>query len=54
MNLAVREWREALIARAERRLPALTRFRGPEPLPIELHRRRIYILPTKSGVGFGV
>ena len=54
MNLAVREWREALIARAERRLPALTRFRGPEPLPIELHRRRIYILPTKSGIGFGV
>lgn len=49
-----RTWREALIARAERRLPALTRMREPEPLPIELHRRRIYILPTKSGVGFGV
>lgn len=39
---------------AERRLPALTRFRRPEPLPIELHRRRIYIVPTGFGVGFAV
>src|SRR5690348_13756361 len=54
MNAAARTWREALIAHAERRLPSLTRLRGPEPLPIELHRRRIYILPTKSGIGFGV
>jgi len=54
MNTAVRTWREALILRAERRLPALTRLRRPEPLPVELHRRRIYILPTGSGVGFGV
>ena len=35
---------------AERRLPALTRHRRQEELPIELHRRRIYIVPT----GFGV
>ena len=40
--------------RAERRLPALTRLRQPEPLPIELGRRRIYILPTAFGLGFGV
>lgn len=48
----------ALLARlqqwAERRLPALTRYRRPEPLPIELHRRRIYIVPTGFGLGFGV
>ncbi len=39
---------------AERRLPALTRHRRPEPLPIELHRRRIYIVPTGFGLGFAV
>lgn len=36
----------------ERRLPALTRYRRMESLPIELHRRRIYIVPTGFGVGF--
>ena len=45
---------QALIARAERRLPALTRARASEPLPIGLHRRRIYILPTRSGLGFAL
>jgi uncharacterized protein (DUF58 family) len=54
MSAAVNTWRDALISRAERRLPALTRMRKPEPLPIELHRRRIYIQPTRSGIGFGV
>lgn len=39
---------------AEGRLPALTRFRHPEPLPIELHRRRIYIVPTGFGLGFAI
>jgi uncharacterized protein (DUF58 family) len=39
---------------AERRLPALTRYRRPEPLPVELHRRRIYIVPTGFGLGFTV
>ena len=39
---------------AERRLPALTRYRQPEPLPIELHRRRIYIVPTAFGFGFAL
>lgn len=37
---------------AERRLPALTRYRRPESLPVELHRRRIYIVPTLFGLGF--
>ncbi|TAL86257.1 MAG: DUF58 domain-containing protein [Rhodanobacter sp.] len=39
---------------AERRLPALTRYRRPEGLPIELHRRRIYIVPTRFGLGFSL
>lgn len=39
---------------AERRLPALTRYRRPESLPIELHRRRIYIVPSGFGIGFSV
>lgn len=42
-----------LVALAERRLPALTRLRAPESLPITLDRRRIYILPTAFGLGFG-
>lgn len=37
---------------AERRLPALTRHRRLEELPIELHRRRIYIVPTGFGMAF--
>ncbi len=36
----------------EHRLPALTRYRRPESLPIELHRRRIYIVPSGFGIGF--
>lgn len=38
---------------AERRLPALTRYRQPESLPIALHRRRIYIVPSGFGLIFG-
>jgi uncharacterized protein (DUF58 family) len=39
---------------AERRLPSLTRYRRAEKLPIELHRRRIYIVPSGFGLGFSV
>jgi len=42
------------LAWAERRLPSLTRMRQREPLPIHLHRRRIYIVPTGFGIGFSV
>lgn len=42
------------LAFAERRLPALTRLRRREDLPIRLDRRRIYVLPTGFGVLFGV
>lgn len=39
---------------AERRLPALTRWRRPEPLPIVLNRRRIYVVPTRFGLVFAL
>lgn len=38
---------------AERHLPALTRLRRAESLPITLDRRRIYVLPTLFGLAFG-
>lgn len=41
-----------IVAFAERRLPALTRFKQPEALPIRLDRRRIYVLPTRFGLMF--
>lgn len=44
----------AVTRRAEIRLPALTRQRRVEPLPILLHRRRIYIMPTGFGLLFAV
>ncbi len=47
MNPRLQRW-------AERRLPALTRYRRPEGLPLELHRRRIYIVPTGFGAAFAV
>ncbi|MDY1547839.1 DUF58 domain-containing protein [Luteibacter sahnii] len=43
-----------LLAWAERRLPSLTRLRPVETLPIVLHRRRIYIVPTGFGVGLAI
>jgi len=50
----MRDLLHALVRLAERRLPALTRYRRAEALPIELHRRRIYIVPTGFGVGFAL
>ncbi len=47
-------WSERIGGFAERRLPALTRHRQAEPLPIRLHARRIYILPTRFGMVFGI
>ena len=41
-----------VVAFAERRLPALTRLKQPETLPIKLDRRRIYVLPTRFGLIF--
>lgn len=47
-------WRLRALAYAERRLPALTRLRRPETLPIRLDRRRIYVLPTPFGIVFAI
>jgi uncharacterized protein (DUF58 family) len=41
-----------LLAYVERRLPALTRLKAKEPLPILIHRHRIYVLPTRYGLMF--
>jgi uncharacterized protein (DUF58 family) len=49
-----RSWQTRLLALAERHLPALTRLRQPEALPLTLHRKRIYILPTRFGLFFAV
>ncbi len=54
MAAVLRSHWERLLEYAERRLPALTRYRRAEPLPISLHRRRIYVLPTPFGLFFGV
>lgn len=47
-------WRERALQLAERRLPALTRLKQPEALPIRIDRRRIYVVPTRFGFFFGV
>ncbi len=47
-------WLRRVATWGEQRLPALTRYRRAESLPITLHRRRIYIVPTGFGIGFAV
>jgi uncharacterized protein (DUF58 family) len=39
-----------LLGLAERRLPALTRLKKKEALPIRLDRRRIYVVPSRFGL----
>ncbi|WP_440222741.1 DUF58 domain-containing protein [Dokdonella sp. MW10] len=51
---SVPSWRQRVLALAEKRLPALTRLRRAEALPIRLHRRRIYVLPTRFGIAFAI
>lgn len=48
------ELRTRAIAWAEHRLPALTRLKRREALPVRLDRRRIYVLPTGFGLLFGL
>lgn len=43
-----------LKARAGTRLRSLVRPRIPEALPVQFHRRRVYILPTRFGLFYGV
>src|SRR6478736_4189137 len=52
LSSALAPWRARVLAVAERRLPALTRLKQPEALPIRLHRHRIYVLPTRFGLMF--
>ncbi len=54
IGVSIASVRLRLLAIAERRLPALTRLRAPESLPILLHRRRIYVLPSVFGIGFAI
>ena len=54
MTSAARELGARALGIAERRLPALTRLRRIEPLPVQLNRRRIYVLPTGFGLLFSV
>src|SRR5262249_33344975 len=54
MSATVAGFRLRALAYAERRLPALTRLRKPESLPIRLDRRRIYVLPTGFGITFAL
>jgi uncharacterized protein (DUF58 family) len=53
ISAVLREPRDRLLRWAERKLPSLTRWRASEPLPITLHSRRIYVLPTRFGLMFG-
>lgn len=54
MDAGLASLRTRVLEQAERRLPALTRLREPEPLPLRLDRRRIYVLPTRFGLAFAV
>lgn len=47
-------WRQRTLEFAEHKLPALTRLRRPEALPILLDRRRIYTVPTGFGMAFAL
>lgn len=54
MNVeATMSWSK-LQQQAERRLPALTRWKRTEPLPILLHRRRIYVVPSRFGLVYSL
>lgn len=44
----------ALKDRARARLRSLVRPRAPETLPVQFHRRRVYVVPTRFGLFYGV
>jgi len=52
MSTQPASWWSRLLLVAERRLPALTRLKQAEALPITLNRHRIYVLPTRFGLMF--
>jgi uncharacterized protein (DUF58 family) len=49
-SAATASFKARLFEYAERRLPALTRLKRVEALPIRLDRHRIYVLPTRFGL----
>lgn len=49
-SVATASLKTRLFEYAERRLPALTRLKRVEALPIRLDRHRIYVLPTRFGL----
>jgi uncharacterized protein (DUF58 family) len=51
VRAAVASWRAALEARAAN---WVRRRQGDDELPVDLSRRRLYILPTRAGLGFAV
>lgn len=55
ISIALKDWRQHQGRRLRQRLRAWAlRRRGPEAGPITLHRRRIYIIPTRFGAAFGL
>ncbi|HEX7369819.1 MAG TPA: DUF58 domain-containing protein [Rhodanobacteraceae bacterium] len=54
MNATAHRERRTIAGRIRRRIPGLAHGRAPESLPVTLDRRRIYIVPTRAGLGFGV
>lgn len=52
---ALRQWRKHKADGLRERLRSWAlRNRGPESSPVILHRRRIYIIPTRLGAAFGI
>lgn len=54
MDASVDHGRARLTGRLRQWFPGLARGRQPETLPITLDRQRIYIVPTRAGIGFAV
>ena len=54
MDGSIRSEYMGTAARIRRWFPGLARGRNPETLPVTLDRRRIYIVPTRAGMGFAV
>lgn len=54
MHAAAHGERRTLTGRILRRLPGLAHGRAPETLPVTLDRNRVYIVPTRAGLGFAV
>lgn len=54
MDAAVTGEPLTIAARIRRWFPALARGRQPETLPVTLDRNRVYIVPTRAGLGFAV